>query len=119
MEQSTHNKQNDLQTMAEELKRKLTDFCESIPDSDARYFKSRFLDCISPLPDNIHSLGIEKSIVDKMRYYVLAEVNLDQCNDYLNLVEQLQYAETKHLVDELQKFRRFLNSSNKYIGYES
>lgn len=104
--------------MAEELKRNLTDFCESIPDSDAKYFKSRFLDCIAPLPDNIQSLSMEKSLIDKMRYYVLAEVNLDQCSDYLNLAEQLKFAETKQMADELQKFRRFLNSSNKYIGYE-
>ncbi len=119
MEQPVSIAQGDLQNMAEELERNLTDFCESIPDSDAKYFKSRFLDCITPLTGNIYSLGKQNNRIDKMRYYVLAEISLNQCKDYLSLVGQLHYAETKDLIDDVQQFRRFLNSSTKFIEYET
>ncbi len=77
---------------------------DSLPKDEIYELKIRLKHCVASIPEYLVS-GFEKERrIDKIRAFIYASSQLEECRSYLNMIENLHYSDVKDLkrqVDEM------------------
>ena len=68
------------------------------------------------VPANIAEGFRRKGKVDKLRFYNISQASLEETRYYLILTNDLEYADSKQLLGDLDEVGRILNAYMKSIG---
>ncbi|MEM8867528.1 MAG: four helix bundle protein [Verrucomicrobiota bacterium] len=80
------------------------------PDSEKFGLISQFRRAAVSIPANIAEGYGKRSSTDKARFYNIAQGSLNECRYYLRLAQDLGYAETQPLTQQLTEIGKMLNS---------
>ena len=82
----------------------------NFPDSEKFGLTSQLRRAAVSIPANIAEGYGKRSSADKARFYNIAQGSLNECRYYLRLAQDLSYAETNTLKNQLNEIGRMLNS---------
>lgn len=89
---------------ANSLATNIRSLSDSLPKDEIYELKIRLNHCVASIPNYLIS-GFEKERrIDKIRAFIHASSQLEECRSYLNMIENLRYADVKELkrqVDEM------------------
>ena len=103
---------------AEALVFSVTRFSETLPSNEIYHLKMRLQNCVTGLPDSLLNGLEKKSKIDKIRSFVAANGCLEECRNYLTLVEKMKYGSVSDIlkqvdeVSDLLKFNSRITSKN-------
>ncbi len=92
----------------EELVESINDFSHRIPNGSLYDLDSRLRRCVEDLPGSIENCFRQSSGVGQLRSIIKAGTFLEECKDYLKLVECLQYGETNNLISRIEEIREMM-----------
>lgn len=87
----------------------------SFPDCEKFGLTSQFRRAAVSIPANIVEGYGKRSSADKARFYNIAQGSLNECRYYLRLANDLGYAETQSLTQQLNEIGKMLNSYTKKV----
>ena len=87
----------------------------TFPDSEKFGLTSQFRRAAVSIPANIVEGYGKRSHADKARFYNIAQGSLNECRYYLRLANDLGYAETQSLTQQLNEIGKMLNSYTKKV----
>jgi four helix bundle protein len=100
--------ERDLAEKAARLVQSIDSFTDSLPLSEIYQLKKRLKYCISNLPPNIEKGLKNNGKLNRIRCFIKANGSLEECREYLDLVEKLKYAPTDELKEMVDEIRREL-----------
>ena len=83
---------------------------EVFPKREVYGLSSQFRRAAVSVPANIAEGFKKRGKPDKLRFYNIAQGSLEECQYYLILAHDLQYADTRALTDRLSEVGRLLES---------
>lgn len=87
----------------------------TFPDCEKFGLTSQFRRAAVSIPANIVEGYGKRSSADKARFYNIAQGSLNECRYYLRLANDLGYAETQSLTQQLNEIGKMLNSYTKKV----
>ncbi|MGJ8641141.1 MAG: four helix bundle protein [Opitutaceae bacterium] len=87
----------------------------TFPDSEKFGLTSQFRKAAVSIPANIVEGYGKRSSADKARFFNIAQGSLNECRYYLRLANDLGYAETQSLTQQLNEIGKMLNSYTKKV----
>ncbi|MFP4528974.1 MAG: four helix bundle protein [Candidatus Kapaibacterium sp.] len=100
--------QDDLREKAIRLVQSIDSFTDSLPLSEIYQLRKRLKYCISNLPPNIEKGLKDSGKLNRIRCFIKANGSLEECREYLELVEKLKYAPTDKLKEQVDEIRQLL-----------
>ena len=82
----------------------------NLPNPDFLGIKSNLISSIRMMPDKIEQGLRPNRKIDKVRSLIKATGALSEIKDYLSLVEELNYGETKDIINQLESVSAMLTS---------
>src|SRR5262245_54306603 len=83
---------------------------ESFPKSEVYGLSSQFRRAAVSIPANIAEGFKKRGKADKLRFYNIAQGSIEECQYYLILAQDLQYAATDEMTERLNEVGRLLES---------
>jgi len=91
----------------------------NFPKSEIYGLTSQFRRAAISIPANIAEGFKKRCSADKVRFMNIAQGSLEECRYYLFLVKDLEYADTKELLCQIDEVGRLLASYSKAIKSNS
>lgn len=88
---------------------------QSLPDIEKFGLISQFRRAAVSIPANIAEGYGKRTTADKARFYNIAQGSMNECRYYLRLIQDLGYAETSTLKNQLDEIGRMLNSYTQKV----
>lgn len=101
---------------ADGLVKSLNILSEGLPNNEIFQLRDKLLNCISCISHDIDDAFNKPRRVDQIRSLILASTYLDECKDYLKLIEILNFADTKDLVKEVDEMNRLVTVNSKQFN---
>jgi four helix bundle protein len=99
---------------ADKLVESVVSFSDSLPKSELYELKSRLKMSVVNVPPTIEEGFLKTKKVDKIRNWIKANGILEECRDYLKMVEDLKYADTDDIMQQLNNFGELLKSNYSF-----
>lgn len=100
----------ELVEQARRLRTSVMDLSKKLPRERPRYIQDRLNNCLAQLPDNIErGLTTDKKI-ERIKSFVRANGELNECKDYLTALSHLRYYKSDGMIDSIDELRRTINS---------
>lgn len=91
----------------------------NFPKSEIYGLTSQFRRAAISIPANIAEGFKKRGSADKVRFMNIAQGSLEECRYYLFLVKELEYADTKELLCQIDEVGRLLAAYSKAIKSNS
>lgn len=93
---------------ADQLVSSVLSFSDGLPHTELYELKTRLKRCVCQVPEKLEDTFKQKSRIEKIRALIKANVCLEECRDYLSLVEKMQFGDTRDLQEKLDEISRML-----------
>lgn len=93
---------------AKELVNNMNHFTDTLPTEDLYEIRLRLKNAIAPLPEKI-AYGMQMdSKIEHIRMKITANSYLEECRNYLDIVERLKFGNTCKLKSEIDEISKLL-----------
>lgn len=99
-------------TKTELLVEHVLELIDTLPSSEIYGLDSKLRMSISQIPLNIDESFKQNTRMDRIRSIIKANGFIDECNDWLKMVQSMKYAYTLDLLEELEEVKLLINSTN-------
>lgn len=106
-------KQSPIWEEAGRLVDSITNFTDTLPKSEFYELKNRLKESVSNVEPTLEEGFRRTRRVDKIRQWIKANGILEECRDYLKIVETLKYAETSDIIDQIDTFGEMLKLEHR------
>ncbi len=89
---------------AQSLATNIADLSNSLPKDEIYELKMRLMHSVASLPEYLVKGFDNNKRIDKIRSFIYASSQLEECKGYLNLIEKMKYSDVSELrkqVDEM------------------
>lgn len=84
---------------------------DSLPINALEDLKIRLRHCVNSVQPNLKAGLNHPRRVEKIRYWIKANVCLEECRDYLNMVKALKYGETEAILEKIDELTLMLQNN--------
>ena len=88
---------------------------QTFPEHEKFGLTNQFRRAVVSIPANIAEGYGKRSVVDKARFFNIAQGSLNECRYYLRLASDLGYAKTKQHFQQIDEIGRMLNAYTKKV----
>ena len=105
-----------IEKMTEELVSSINILSKDLPENPIYRLSDKLMNTVSSIPKYI-AMGISNECkrLDKIRYYMTANTALEDCKNYLTLVETLKYGNTEDIIEKINDVNTLLAIDCPYI----
>jgi four helix bundle protein len=104
----THSLQNAATEKAEKLHTDIICLAKSLNNDDLYQLKSRMLSAVMNLNYFVESAFNKSSRLERIRSFVTISGKMQECKDYLEMLNRLNIADVEHLTKEIDEFNKLL-----------
>jgi four helix bundle protein len=76
----------------------------------------RLIDCVNSVPSHISQAYQQAERINKIRYWVKAKANLEQCRSYMELIGKMSLTPTNGIIGKIDEISDLLNVDYGYIS---
>jgi len=76
----------------------------------------RLIDCVSSVPSHISLAYQESERITKIKYWVKAQADLEQCRSFMELIGKMSIAPTNGIIGKIDEISDLLNIDYGYIS---
>ncbi len=95
--------------------RSINELTESIPASEIYGVKVRLNECANSVPKSLEEGMKQSKRIERIRSLIKANGFLDECKDYLNLINKLKYSDTNNLLSMADEISEVIKQ-HQYTG---
>lgn len=97
---------------ADELVKLINGFTNRIPNDDINIYelRRRLKNCVASIPEFIEEGFKQNTKINKIRSIIKATSSLDECKDYLALVNRMKIGNSEKLISMIDDLQSMLNS---------
>jgi four helix bundle protein len=99
----------------DELVQSIVSLSNTLPDSELYDLRTRLKNSVTSVLPNLEEGFRNNQRVERIRHWIRATSHLEECRDYLNLVESLRYGKTSHLLDKINEISDLLKQDYSAI----
>lgn len=105
-----NNENQNLVEKAEELKSLVDDFTHTLPTDKINDLRYHLIGCLTNFPNNIERGLTTERKIDRIKSFIKASGELNQCRDYLQLLSRMKIAHPDELIMEIEDFNATINN---------
>lgn len=106
-----NDRTSDIWKKTEDLTQKVVSLSEEIPSGNLYELKSRLINSVGLLPNNIDSFIKGRKKIDKIRAVIKANSNLNETRESLRLIKEMNYCDIDDLLKETEEITHFLSEN--------
>jgi four helix bundle protein len=98
-----------------ELAHSIKEFSEKLPEDEVYNIKFLLYQCVSNIPERYENVERMEKSLDIIRSLIKLNSSLDECKDYLLMVQKLKFGNANDMVKKVDETSKTINSyfSNK------
>jgi four helix bundle protein len=88
---------------------------DSLPNNDFHQLRHRLRSIADDVPESLRIGFSQERKIDKMKSLIKAYGSLEECREYLGLVELLRYGSTRDLIKQIDELSKMLSLDSQDI----